>query len=371
MQVLAPRAFLIAMLGLFAVLGMHSALACKFTPLAWQQPVTAHVLPGFVGQAKHLNWSGDRDGDFIDDRLTRRFGPGSRVDVIVNFNRCITPPDIRKLLAPFGSLTYIGKLITFALLADVRVEDLASMATLPEVAMIEWQSPGEALNDIASRAVQSRATVAYPGASAEELGYTGAGVSIAVLDYGVDNTHPAFAGRFVAGFDATTFTDSDGDGEDDFCEGGICTPADGSGDPEDETGHGTHLAGIALGGPVAGAECREPALETSDNRCAGIAPGAGLVDVKVCRGSGCANLIEGLDWIGINARRLNIRAANISLRIGCDSDGNDLLSQQVDYLAAVLGITVAVAHGNAGESLCPGQSPGDVVTGSPQRPRSP
>ncbi len=52
---------------------------------------------------------------------------------------------------------------------------------------------------------------------------TGAGVIIAILDTGIDFTHPEFAGRLVAGWD---FVQQDAD-------------------PSDDHGHGTHVAGIA------------------------------------------------------------------------------------------------------------------------------
>ncbi len=66
---------------------------------------------------------------------------------------------------------------------------------------------------------------------------TGAGVRVAVLDTGVDRTHPMLAGRLLPGFD---FVDLDTDPS----EGG--TPADAG------WGHGTHVAGlVALAAPGA------------------------------------------------------------------------------------------------------------------------
>jgi len=52
----------------------------------------------------------------------------------------------------------------------------------------------------------------------------GSGVVVAVVDTGVDSTHPLFAGKLVAGYD---FANDDPD-------------------PFDDQGHGTHVAGIVL-----------------------------------------------------------------------------------------------------------------------------
>jgi subtilisin family serine protease len=64
----------------------------------------------------------------------------------------------------------------------------------------------------------------------------GAGLTVAVLDTGIDPTHPAFAGRLVTGFD---FVDGD-------------TNATEPADSGIAKGHGTHVAGlIALTAPAA------------------------------------------------------------------------------------------------------------------------
>lgn len=66
----------------------------------------------------------------------------------------------------------------------------------------------------------------------------GAGVTVAVLDTGVDLDHPALAGRLLPGYD---FVDNDGDPREE--------PDDG---PESAYGHGTHVAGlVALAAPEA------------------------------------------------------------------------------------------------------------------------
>lgn len=79
---------------------------------------------------------------------------------------------------------------------------------------------------------------AYIGLPAAHTVTRGAGVIIAVLDTGIDRSHPALAGRVLPGFD---FVDMDGDPN----EVGIAGE-------EITYGHGTHVAGlVALAAPEA------------------------------------------------------------------------------------------------------------------------
>jgi subtilisin family serine protease len=71
----------------------------------------------------------------------------------------------------------------------------------------------------------------------------GAGVKVAVLDTGVDLTHPALAGKLLPGYD---FVDGDSNPSEELCTPTPCT-TQGIG-----FGHGTHVAGlIALVAPLA------------------------------------------------------------------------------------------------------------------------
>src|SRR6478736_4750592 len=89
------------------------ALACKHTPLEWQQRVEKHALASMLGQQKHLTWSRDRNRNFIDDEIEARFHAGEIVNVVIDLNHCLTPGQIREEFSKFGKIRYIGKLITF------------------------------------------------------------------------------------------------------------------------------------------------------------------------------------------------------------------------------------------------------------------
>jgi len=117
--------------------------------------------------------------------------------------------------------------------------------------------------------------------------------------------------------------------------------------------HGTHVAGIAMGLGV-GPGCRTPDDGSTPNNCGGMAPGAGLVDVKVLdhNGSGfTSDIIDGLEWLFLDG---NTRVVNMSLGNNTPSDGSSVLSKSINALVEH-GITVVVAAGNSGHA-CLGDS---------------
>lgn len=152
-------------------------------------------------------------------------------------------------------------------------------------------------------------------------GYTGAGVKIAIVDTGVDSTHPDLAGRVVA------FKDFTGEGE------------------SDGNGHGTHVAGIAAGSGAA-----------SDGKYRGVAPEALILAARVLRSNGAgrmSDVMAGIEW----AVEQGAQVINLSLGgppIPCD--GTDALSTVCDA-AVEAGVVVCVAAGNSG--------PGERTVGAP------
>jgi subtilisin family serine protease len=163
-----------------------------------------------------------------------------------------------------------------------------------------------------------------------ELGFTGAGVNVAVLDTGIDADHPDLADNLIA----------------QKCFGqGVCPPdnVDEGDSAEDGNGHGTHIAGIITGRG-----------ETSPR---GIAPDTGIVAVRVIgdNGSGfTSDVISGIDWVIANQAQLNVKVINLSLGGGaywgvCDeADANTQLYAEAVKAARQAGITIFAASGNSG-----------------------
>ncbi|MEU5948924.1 S8 family serine peptidase [Micromonospora sp. NPDC047465] len=144
-------------------------------------------------------------------------------------------------------------------------------------------------------------------------GYDGTGVTVAVLDTGVDADHPDLKGRVLA---AQDFTDS--------------------GDPRDWHGHGTHVASTIAGTGAA-----------SGGRYTGVAPKAQLLSGKVCVQEGCpfSAIMLGMQW----AATQGADVVNMSLGGGF-SDGSDPLSQTVNALTEQHGTLFVIAAGNSGQN---------------------
>ncbi|MEW2394477.1 S8 family peptidase [Streptomyces sp. NPDC046862] len=153
-------------------------------------------------------------------------------------------------------------------------------------------------------------------------GYDGKGTKIAVLDTGVDTTHP--------------------DLKDQVIESKNFTPA---ADASDKFGHGTHVASIAAG---TGAK--------SNGKYKGVAPGAKILNGKVLDDTGSGDdsgIIAGIEW----AAAQGADVVNLSLG-GGDTPEVDPLEAEVDKVSKEKGILFAIAAGNDGEF-------GEQTIGSP------
>ncbi|MEU4091693.1 S8 family serine peptidase [Streptomyces sp. NPDC026673] len=168
-------------------------------------------------------------------------------------------------------------------------------------------------------------TTAQIGAPAAwAAGGTGTGVRVAVLDSGVDTTHPDLAQRIVA-------TRSFVPGE----------------DVVDRNGHGTHTASTVAGtGAASGGKER------------GVAPGADLLVGKVLgdNGSGpISGIIAGMEWA---ARTEHAKVVNMSLGTPAWHTQDDPLSQAVNRLSAETGALFVIAAGNTGNTPYSVTAPG-------------
>ncbi len=154
-----------------------------------------------------------------------------------------------------------------------------------------------------------------------DLGYTGAGVEVAVIDSGLAFNHDDL--KNVTFFKDFTSVIPRLTRFDDF-------------------GHGTHVAGILAGNG-----------KDSGGQNAGIAPGASLAVLKVLDRNGngtVANVIAALDWVAENYNQNghNIRVVNLSIGAPVtESYDVDPLTLATKRLVD-LGITVVAAAGNGG-----------------------
>ncbi|MEU2488658.1 S8 family serine peptidase [Streptomyces sp. NPDC012617] len=143
-------------------------------------------------------------------------------------------------------------------------------------------------------------------------GFDGKGTTVAVLDTGIDATHPDVKDRvkqsrsFVPGEEVV-----------------------------DGNGHGTHVASTIAGSGAA-----------SDGANKGVAPAADLIVGKVLsnEGSGAdSGIIEAMEW----AKAEGADVVSMSLGSSIPDDGGDPMAQAVDALSADGGPLFVIAAGNA------------------------
>nr|WP_238355701.1 S8 family serine peptidase [Kribbella sandramycini] len=156
-----------------------------------------------------------------------------------------------------------------------------------------------------------------------KAGFTGQGVKVAVLDTGIDKTHPDLATQ-VAG--TQNFTDEPG---------------------ADKVGHGTHVASTIAGTGAA-----------SGGKYKGVAPDAKLYDGKVCVVEGCPDsaILAGMEWA---AKEVKADVVNLSLG-GPDTPEIDPLEAAVNRLSAETGALFVIAAGNSGPTNGTVESPGSA-----------
>lgn len=239
---------------------------------------------------------------------------------------------------------------------DLRVTHL--FKTVPFVAVeiaanaLQALAANPRVRSIAADELVSPSLATSPGLigadMAWETGLTGSGWSVAILDTGVDSTHPHLAGRVV---EEACFSNGEN------CPNGTAVQiGPGAGAPCDYAGaceHGTHVAGIAAG--------------NSPGRV-GVAPEANIISIQVfsrffgspycASGQSCAlaytsDLIRGLEHVYDLRESRRIAAANMSLGGGvytgaakCDKQ-NAAMKSAIDNLRAVR-IATVIASGNDG-----------------------
>jgi subtilisin family serine protease len=254
-----------------------------------EQPTGLRRLAGIV-----------RETSAIRDRVLKRLGsgngfvPAARWDAVAAMPGLVTAPGLRRLSSD------------------------------PEVSHIDLDTGG--------RATDNESLPLIGGDIAHSQGLTGKGVTVAVLDSGVDETHPDLASSLVA---EHCFVVPNG------CPNGSAEQ-DGPGSARDDNGHGTNVAGI-----IASDGTISPV---------GVAPDASLVAVRVLESTGrfqtSSQVISALNWIALNhpeVRVVNMSLGTTQLFAGtCDgaSAGTLAFASVVSTLRA-RGVTVVASSGNS------------------------
>ena len=302
-----------------------------------------------------FNFWNDKDGNGMDDRLqwiisgerdsvstSAIMGSDGRMTVAIFVCYSWHPGEsdvarLKEVLSNHGwdeFETYFRTvdILDTIIVEHVPVSSLIDILMLEGVVLVEQQDVLVPYLNTATKGSKVRSSDIF-SETMMDYGYDGSGVVIAIADTGVDNEHFSLDDfsddntdneaepdelpdpKWVAGCDSTSWNQQDCD--------------DGADDPDDGDGHGTHVAGIALGtgGP--------------DRENQGYAPGAYLVDIKVMTDAGASN--SGYTVAGINWAVQNV-----------DTDwGNNDSSRGIDILSMSFG---------SGSNPAGGEDPGDNGT---------
>ena len=250
--------------------------------------------------------------------------------------------------------------VNAVLLGQIDSNLAFQLAEMDDVVMVERYGNVVFYGDIQTPAVKARNSTTYP-VGAWDLGVSGMGVNIAMVDTGVDNEHPGLNEKFIAGYDAVCYLTTDP-----TCYGDITRRTDGTYDPDDGNQHGTACMGMAAASGI------DANGEQTDFY--GAAPDADLIDVRIGTDAGAGpfenyvleqefyeSAMNGIQWIidnkdtawqGADEMNYGIDVLSLSWGItsheGGGSDGEDMHSRILNE-AMEAGIVVSVAAGNDGD----------------------
>jgi len=147
-----------------------------------------------------------------------------------------------------------------ALLADIHIDQIDDLSLNPEIEYIAQDLPIKTTQQITPWGIERIGTLPV-----QAEGKNGSGINIAILDTGIDTDHPDLS--YIFSFDFSDLLMDDAD-------------------PEDFSGHGTHIAGII-------------AAQNNDIGVFGIAPSANLYILKVFTDDGegrYSSAVEAIEW---------------------------------------------------------------------------
>ncbi len=222
------------------------------------------------------------------------------------------------------------------LAGELHVSGLQHLLGRPSVRRIDL--------DLGGRGMLAETLALIGGYAANTAGYSGAGVTVAVLDSGLDSDHPDLADALA----------------DEHCICANCCPggvseADGPGSAEDDNGHGTLVAGVVASRGI------------SPGSSIGLAPDAMIVAVKVLNANlefqFTSDIVAAMEWVRDNYTSPvesglppGVQVVNLSLATSARYVGDcDAVPGSVQMFADVVddlverGVVVVAASGNAGD----------------------
>jgi len=233
-------------------------------------------------------------------------GGPQRVPVLIGF-RQVPGPSEQALVRGHGAVIKYSYHLVPAIAASIPEPAIEALVANPNVTCVELDGTVWAVD---AELDDSWGVKRIGAGIVHDAVNKGAGVKVAIIDSGIDYTHPDLDGNYVSGYD---FVNSDTD-------------------PMDDNGHGTHVAGTV-------------AAEDNGTGVVGVAPEAELYALKVLGpgGSGLySGVIAALQWAVDNG----IQVTNNSY--GSPGDPGTIVKAAFDNAYAAAGIIHVCAAGNSG-----------------------
>ncbi len=228
---------------------------------------------------------------------------GENVKVIIGYVDKPNQADEDVIRGNGGKTKYTYNIIN-AKAVEIPEQAIDRIKNNPRVAYVEEDAEVYALD----AELDSSWGVKRIGAGVVHGYNTGAGVNVAIIDTGIDYTHPDLNDNYRGGYD---FVNSDYD-------------------PMDDAGHGTHCAGIV-------------AAEDNNEGVVGVAPEANLYAAKVLDDTGSgytSDVVAGIQWSMDNGMQI------ISMSLGSNSPSEAI--EGACNNAYNSGIVVVASAGNSG-----------------------
>jgi serine protease AprX len=258
------------------------------------------------------------DGAVLD--AARRAAAGGTLDLLVSLDRP-AGSRLRSVLAGLGTWSNAFRHVPVAAVR-LPVGNLEALRRLDGVRAVY-------LNSRLQYFLKESAELVNAAHAWKDLGVTGKGVTVAVLDTGVDFTHPDLAPAMKANVKLIGFGDLV-----------PAVPLEGPPDSDVSSGHGTHVAGdVASRGTASGGAYK------------GLAPDAGLVGIGAGDVLSMYAVVEGFDWVMAHRERYGIKVVNNSWGTQFKPfDPEDPVNLATKVLSEA-GVVVVFANGNDADEM--------------------
>jgi len=262
--------------------------------------------------------------------LLNRLTDDSNVDAVIIYHHLPSDADIADLqnIGVLGGTRY-RSLPMIAVTTTKRritaISHLAGVRSIYSNRTLQWNLDSAARNLTTVERVHRNVDLTRANRG---LPVSGHGVTVAVLDTGVDGTHGDLAGRVVQNIKLAD-TQSLGVGFN------YPVAAPNLSNTDQAYGHGTFVSGVIAGSG-----------QQSGGKYAGVAPGANILGLS----AGDASLLfvlSGLDYLLSNASSFNVRVVNCSFSANTVFDVNDPVNIATKMLTDN-GMNVVFSAGNTG-----------------------